>query len=146
MNRIVIAAIAATIASAASAQPNVAVAVGQPGYYGRIDIGGYPSPALIYPQPVLIEPVTPGGLVREPIYLHVPPAQAKNWRENCHWYGACGSPVYFVQDAWYQQVYVPRHRGMYDPGRAQREWNGGGGGGFGTQGFGRGRRGDGWNN
>ena len=32
----------------------------------------------------------------QPIYLHVPPGHAKNWRKHCHKYNACGQPVYFV--------------------------------------------------
>ncbi len=29
--------------------------VGQPGYYGQIDIGNVPQPQAVYPQPVLIQ-------------------------------------------------------------------------------------------
>ena len=42
--------IAATLAAAALSTPaaaQVSVSIGQPGFYGRIDIGGYPAPALI---------------------------------------------------------------------------------------------------
>ena len=142
MKRILVAAAVATVAVAASAQGTVVI--GQPGYYGRIDVGNYPPPALIYPQPVLVGPVAPGGLVSEPIYLHVPPDQARNWSKHCHWYGACGTPVYFVQDAWYQQVYVPRYRDRHDRGRHDG-W-GGYDGGNGWPGRGHGRHSDGWNN
>jgi hypothetical protein len=33
----------------------------------------------------------------------VPPGHAKDWKKHCKHYGACGVPVYFVQDDWVQQ-------------------------------------------
>ena len=51
---------------------------------------------------------------REPIYLHVPPGHAKNWRKHCRKYDACGERVYFVQDSWYNQVYVPSYQERND--------------------------------
>ncbi len=87
----------------------VSVTVGQPGFYGRIDIGNYPPPVLVYPEPVVIQPV-PVGVVYQPMYLHVPPGHAKHWSKHCGKYNACGRPVYFVQDRWYNEVYVPRYR------------------------------------
>jgi hypothetical protein len=85
----------------------VSVSIGQPGFYGQIDIGRYPPPALVYRQPVLIEPVPYG---RPPIYLRVPPGYAKHWDRHCREYNACGAPVYFVRDDWYTREYVPRYR------------------------------------
>ena len=35
----------------------VSVSIGQPGFYGQIDIGGYPRPPVIYGQPILVERV-----------------------------------------------------------------------------------------
>ena len=95
-----------------AADVGVSVRVGQPGFYGRIDIGNYPAPQLLYAEPIVIQPV-PVGIVRQPIYLRVPPGHAKNWRKHCHRYNACGQPVYFVQDNWYNDVYVPRYRGSH---------------------------------
>ena len=92
-----------------AADVGVSVSVGEPGFYGRIDIGNAPQPQLIYPQPVVIQPV-PGYVVEEPIYLHVPPGHEKHWRKHCKKYNACGRPVYFVRDKWYNDVYVPHHR------------------------------------
>ncbi len=103
------------IPAIAAAQASVSVQVGEPGFYGSIDIGGYPQPQLIYPQPVVIEP-GPVGVVHQPMYLHVPPGHAKHWNKHCRKYNACGQPVYFVQDRWYQQVYVPRYREIHDEG------------------------------
>ena len=90
----------------------VSVEVGQPGFYGRIDIGNAPRPVLVYPQPIGVQPA-PVAPVRQPIYLHVPPGHAKNWAKHCHRYSACGQPVYFVQDQWYEEVYVPRYRSAH---------------------------------
>lgn len=92
----------------------VSVSVGQPGLYGRIDIGDYPRPPLVYRQPIVAHP--PVDVVYEPIYLHVPPGQAKRWRHYCGRYNACNSPVYFVQDTWYNEVYVPGYRAHHAEG------------------------------
>jgi len=94
---------------ALAADVGVSVSVGQPGFYGRIDIGNFPQPQVIYPQPVVVQRV-PVALAPQPIYLRVPPGHAKNWRKHCHKYDACGQPVYFVRDDWYNNVYVPRYR------------------------------------
>ncbi len=96
-------------ASAVAADVGVSVSVGQPGFYGQIDIGNFPQPRVIYPQPVVIQPV-PVAVAPEPIYLHVPPGHEKNWRKHCHQYDACNRPVYFVHEDWYSKVYVPRYR------------------------------------
>lgn len=94
-------------ASALAADVGVSVSISQPGVYGRIDIGKVPQPQVIYAEPVVIyrAPVR-----REPIYLHVPPGHAKNWRKHCRRYDACGVPVYFVEERWYNDVYTPHHR------------------------------------
>ncbi|WP_153110700.1 hypothetical protein [Propionivibrio limicola] len=91
----------------------MSLSIGQPGFYGQIDIGGYPRPALIYSQPVVIEHVP---VRRPPIYLHVPPGHAKHWSKHCYEYGACGERVYFVKKDWYAREYVPRYQ------RAQGEY------------------------
>jgi hypothetical protein len=85
----------------------VSINVSQPGFYGRIDLGRMPTPMVIYPQPIIIEQ-HPVAVVRQPIYLRVPPGHEKNWGKHCRQYGACGQPVYFVQDNWYREVYAPR--------------------------------------
>ena len=91
---------------------DVSVSVGQPGFYGRIDIGTAPAPQVMYEQPIVITPA-PVGVVRPPIYLRVPPGHARHWRQHCERYNACGYPVYFVQDSWYRDVYVPYYRRTY---------------------------------
>lgn len=85
---------------------DVSISAGQPGFYGRIDIGDYPQPQVIYRRPMMIERVE---IDRPPIYLRVPPGHAKNWRKHCHRYNACGERVYFVPNSWYNQEYVPRY-------------------------------------
>lgn len=89
---------------------DVNIHLGQPGYYGRIDIGDFGRPPLIYREPVIIQPVT---VRREPVYLHVPPGHAKNWRKHCAKYNACGERVYFVQNSWYEREYVPRYQAAH---------------------------------
>jgi len=124
---------------AIAADVGVSVQVGEPGFYGRIDIGTFPQPQVIYPQPVVIQAV-PAGVVRSPIYLHVPPGHAKHWRKHCREYNACGQPVYFVQDRWYDEVYVPRYRESRGRGHGEHhgENNGKGNG----HGHGKGHRDD----
>jgi hypothetical protein len=106
---LVAAAVAAVAARALVADAGVSVQIGEPGFYGSIDIGGFPQPQLIYPQPVMIQR-EPVQVELEPIYLHVPPGHAKHWAKHCHRYNACGRQVYFVQNSWYDHQYVPRYR------------------------------------
>lgn len=88
----------------------ISVSVGQPGFYGRIDIGGYPRPLLIYPEPRIVHFVS---AYRPPVYMRVPPGHAKHWDRHCRKYDACGERVYFVRDDWYRDEYLPRHRGRH---------------------------------
>jgi len=105
------AALAAITASAPAlaADVGVSINVGEPGFYGQIDIGNVPRPVLVNPRPIIIQPA-PVGVLVEPIYLRVPPGHAKHWGKHCAYYNACGRPVYFVQDHWYNTVYVPQYR------------------------------------
>lgn len=110
MKRFLITAAVAAVTVAApvlAADVGVSVSIGQPGFYGRIDIGDFPQPQLIYPQPIIVQQVP---MDRPPIYLRVPPGHAKHWRKHCHQYNACGERVYFVQDNWYNREYVPRYQ------------------------------------
>ena len=119
MKRSLLAALLAVTVSAPAlaADVGVSVSIGQPGFYGRIDIGNaYPAPALIYPQPVIIQQ-TPVAMVQQPIYLHVPPGHAKKWDKHCYRYNACGQRVYFVQDGWYNNTYVPAYQERHGGGK-----------------------------
>ena len=95
--------------AAGATDVGVSVQIGQPGFYGRIDIGDFaPRPVLYAPQPVIIAPAP--QYIAEPVYLRVPPGHRKHWARFCGRYGACGRPVLFVRDEWYTNTYVPRYR------------------------------------
>jgi hypothetical protein len=102
-----LAATALTAAPAFAADVGVSINIGQPGFYGRLDIGDFPRPAVIYSRPVYVERE---AISRPPIYLRVPPGYQKHWRRHCAEYNACGERVYFVRDSWYQHEYAPRYR------------------------------------
>jgi hypothetical protein len=119
--KVLIAAVvlAASLPSLAT-EVGVSVQISQPGVYGRIDIGRFPQPMVVAPQPVVVaQPVVvqPVYAQPEPVYLWVPPGHRKNWKKHCASYHACGVPVYFVEDRWYQQnVMVARGDGPGDHG------------------------------
>ena len=98
-----------------ASEVGVSVNVAQPDFYGRVEIGNLPPPQLVYAQPIVVQPL-PAHVSSPPIYLHVPPGHAKNWYKHCARYNACGQPVYFVQETWYRQQYVPamQHHGRDD--------------------------------
>ena len=91
----------------------VSIGVNQPGVYGRIDIGNFPQPQLVYAQPILIAPPV-RYVQQQPIYLYVPPGHQKNWGKHCGRYNACGQPVYFVKEEWVRERYDEDHRGRDD--------------------------------
>ena len=99
----------ACAAPALAGDVGVSISIGQPGFYGQIDIGNVPRPQVVYAQPVVIQRV-PEYASAPPIYLHVPPGYEKLWSRHCGQYNACGRPVYFVRDDWYNNEYVPRYR------------------------------------
>jgi hypothetical protein len=101
--------VTATSLPAGAATIGLSVQVGEPGFFGRIDIGGAPPPQVIYPQPVVVH-APPVEMERAPIYLHVPPEHAAHWARYCVRYNACGERVYFVKDTWYRDEYVPHYR------------------------------------
>lgn len=102
---------AAGTASATNVDVGVSIQISQPGVYGRIDIGRFPQPAVIYPQPVIIAPPHAVVVRPQPVYMWVPPGHRKNWRKHCAAYGACGVPVAFVRDDWYSSHVQPYARG-----------------------------------
>lgn len=131
-------AAAALVIPALSAQAGVdvgvSIGISQPGVYGRVDIGRYPvPPQVVYTQPVYVEP-PPRVVVAPPPpqYLWVPYGHRKNWSRNCYRYGACGAPVYFVQDGWYRRNVMvgqpyPVEPGWHEHGRryqrSHRHWD-----------------------
>ena len=89
MKRFLIAAAiaAATLSTTAqAADVGVSVSIGQPGFYGQLDIGGYPPPQVIYRQPRV-------SYDRPPLYLRLPPGHARNWSKHCGTYNACNQQV-----------------------------------------------------
>ena len=108
MKQLIIGAALLAAAFPAMAQTGVSVSIGQPGFYGRIDIGDFARPQVVYAQPVIVEEHR--HYRAEPIYLRVPPGHRKNWKKHCRHYGACGQPVMFVRDEWYNREVVPRYR------------------------------------
>ncbi len=115
MKALILSAALAAASFPALAQTNVSISIGQPGFYGRIDLGdGYRSygpPPVYVAEPVIIE--RRHRVRAEPVYLRVPPGHRKNWSKHCRKYGACGQPVLFVQDRWYSDVYAPRYREVH---------------------------------
>jgi hypothetical protein len=67
-----------------------------PGVYGRIEVGRAPPPPVIYHQPVVASQAVPPPGVK-PVYLYIPPGQARKWPKHCGKYQACELPVLFVR-------------------------------------------------
>lgn len=110
---------------ALAADVGVSVQISQPGVYGRIDIGRFPQPQVIVAQPVRISQSRMVVVQPQPVYMWVPPGHQKNWRRHCGRYNACGVPVYFVQDAWYQQNVRGHHDDRGDhPGKGHGNGHG----------------------
>jgi hypothetical protein len=103
--------VSAASGAMAGTSVGVDINIGGPGYYGNIQLGDFGRPPVIYEQPMIIERQV--RYVGEPMYLRVPPGHSKNWRKHCRHYGACGRPVYFVQDSWYNNTYAPRYRSSH---------------------------------
>jgi hypothetical protein len=110
-------ALTAINTQAFAADVGVSLSIGQPGFYGRINIGGYPQPQVLYRQPIAIQRVP---MDRPPIYLRVPPGHAKQWKQHCRDYNACGERVLFVQDRWYNREYVKRYQENQGGGNGHR--------------------------
>ena len=94
-------------AQAANVDVGVSIGISQPGVYGRIDIGRFPQPQVIVAQPVYVERPRVVVVRPEPVYMWVPPGHRKNWKQHCRSYGACGAPVVFVRDDWYERNVRP---------------------------------------
>lgn len=101
-------ALSAVTPAFAGTSVGVSIGINQPGVYGRIDLGNYPPPSLVYEQPVVIAPA-PVAVHQRPIYLYVPVVYQQNWGRYCGRYNACGQPVYFVQEQWVRDRYSREH-------------------------------------
>ena len=101
MKNFLLAAGLALAVPAFAADVGVSIQISQPGVYGRVDIGRFPQPQVIVAQPIFVQQPTVFVQRSDPVYLWVPPGHRKNWKKHCRDYGACGVPVYFVRDDWY---------------------------------------------
>ena len=119
MKRFLVAVVATVVVGPAFATDvSASIGISQPGFYGQINIGDFPRPTVIFAEPVWIQ--RPTKVIRvEPVYLRVPPGHEKHWSKHCGTYGACGRPVYFVREDWYQTQYVPRYQHRDDDGRGE---------------------------
>jgi hypothetical protein len=108
MKYLIIAASIFAAAAPALAETNVSIWVGQPNFFGRIELGGgYAPPPVVYSQPIIVDRRYDGGA---PVYLRVPDGDRRHWDRACNRYNACGQRVLFVQDGWYNNFYAPRYR------------------------------------
>jgi hypothetical protein len=122
MKTLLAAALATSLVAALPVQAadvGVSVSISQPGVYGRIDLGRFPQPQLVVAQPVIIQRPVRVVQAPEPVYMWVPPGHRKNWRQHCGRYQACGVPVYFVRDDWYDRE-VKGH-GKKDKGHGHKD-------------------------
>lgn len=111
-------------AAAQAADVGVSIAISQPGIYGRIDLGRFPQPVVVVNQPVVIRQAAVATPM-QPVYLWVPPGHQKHWAKHCGKYNACGHPVYFVRDDWYNQNVNPGGHGHgHDHGHGQGKGKG----------------------
>jgi hypothetical protein len=125
MKRFLIAAALSAVAfttPAFASNVDVSVNIGQPGFYGRLDVVDYPRPRVIHRRPIVIEQVYEQE--RPPIYLRVPPRHSRHWNRYCGEYNACGERVLFVQDNWYQREYVSHYRERHHARRDDRHRRG----------------------
>ncbi|MBM5572210.1 MULTISPECIES: hypothetical protein [Deefgea] len=89
-----------------AANVGVSIQLGDPDFYGRIDMGQRYQPQVIYERPIVIHQ---SRYSYPPLYLRVPPGHTKHWSRHCSAYGACDRPVYFVKDSWYREAYRDRY-------------------------------------
>jgi len=127
MKKILLATLLGAAAFSANAQVGVSINVGEPNFYGSINIGNYPPPQVINTQPIIAAPAV-GVVVGAPLYMRVPVEHQRDWRRYCGIYNACGRPVYFVHEDWYNKVYAPHYRAehgrdehRHDEGRHEEE-------------------------
>jgi len=90
--------------------------VGDPAYYGQVDLVNNTVPPTVYATPVVAQPAPP-GVYYQPVYMRVPAVYYQNWPQYCGYYNACFYPVFFVQESWYVGFYSPWYRRYYPYGR-----------------------------
>ena len=108
MKRILLSLLFVAAPLLAQAQVGVSVNIGEPGFFGQINLGNEPRPPVIYANPVIVQAPS-NGYNAAPMYLRVPEEHHKHWNRYCAQYNACGRQVYFVTDDWYNNSYAPRY-------------------------------------
>jgi hypothetical protein len=72
-----LALLGALLGSPSLAQVGFSIQLGQPNYYGGLNIQGFPNPQLYNSRPVFVRPLSPE--YDQPVYLRVPAYQRQNW-------------------------------------------------------------------
>ena len=121
-----LALLGALLGSPGLAQVDFGIQLGQPNYYGGLNIQGFPNPQFYNCSPALIQPLSPE--YDQPVYLRVPLYQRQSWGSYCSRYNACQQNVYFVRDNWYRSIYAPRYRNMNNGRNRYNHGNGNGNG------------------
>jgi hypothetical protein len=112
MKRLLLSALLAATPLFGVAQVNFNFSIGDPDYNGQIYFDNDQQPLVMNATPIIAYP-DQADIYAAPIYLRVPLYYYQNWQQYCGMYSACYVPVYFVQDNWYQQYYVPWYRNRY---------------------------------
>ncbi len=112
---LVVACGAGIVYAPVQAQTPLTLQLGQPGYFGPINLGNLAPPPVYSFRPVIVRPDAKrrDGWTQDatrPVHLRVPMNQARDWGRYCGMYQACNVPVQFVRDDWYRDVYAPRVR------------------------------------
>lgn len=107
-------AAAACAAPAFAGDVAISIRIGEPGFYGQLDLDNGYRPRVLYREPVVLDRRYRNYA---PIYVRAPREQSRNWGRYCGRYNACGRPAYFVRDDWYRDVYAPRYRQQHG-----RDW------------------------
>lgn len=87
------------------------------GIYGRLNLKGLPKPETIVDKTIKASNILL-SVFNRPAYIHVYPGDEQHWARHCQQYDACTTPVLFVTEAWFLNVYLPSI-GAFD-GREQR--------------------------
>jgi hypothetical protein len=98
------AALAALTTASSGGGNYIAASANSP--HGTVDVRRFPRLDLVSPHPVIVRFMSAQMLARA-LYLHVPQAHRAEWAGYCHFYQACGHPVYFVTEQWFEHVYRP---------------------------------------
>lgn len=119
MKRLLLSTLLAASPLICAAQYGVGISlqVGDPNFYGPININDGPPPQVLYSDPVI---AIPDGGYYPPLYLRVPVIYYRDWPRYCHYYSsynACNRPVYFVQDDWYFNTYTTYYQSRHRHGR-----------------------------